>query len=57
VKTSKERTTPNDTDQLSTALDLLREILNNGTNRNRRYCVYCKTNMSAPRELHRKDCV
>jgi hypothetical protein len=55
VKSSKE--TPVESDQLSAPLDLLREILKNGTNHNRRYCLYCKVAMAVPVELHRKDCV
>ena len=39
------------------ALDLLHEILKNGTNHNRRYCLYCRVAMAVPVELHRKDCV
>jgi hypothetical protein len=44
-------------DQLSTALDLLRELLKHDTNHNRRYCIYCKVSMRAPIELHKEDCV
>jgi hypothetical protein len=43
--------------QLSAALDLLREILKNGTNHNRRYCLYCKASMRVPIELHKEECV
>jgi hypothetical protein len=46
-----------ESNQLSVALELLGAILENGANHNRRYCVYCKVSMAAPRELHRKNCV
>jgi hypothetical protein len=55
VKSSQER--PSEPDQLSAALDLLREILKNGTNHNRRYCLYCTASMRVPIELHKEDCV
>jgi len=43
--------------QLSTVLELLHNILLNGTNENRRYCKYCKAKMIMPIELHKDDCV
>ncbi len=42
---------------LPLALDLLKKILKNGTNRNRRYCVYCKASMTAPVDSHKENCV
>lgn len=50
------RTDESDSEKLSVALGLLREILKTGTNHNRRYCVYCKVTMSAPVELHKREC-
>src|SRR5262249_12937778 len=47
----------NESDELSIAIDLLREILKSDANQNRRYCTYCQTKMAAPLELHHKDCV
>jgi hypothetical protein len=49
-------TTESGSDRPSAALELLREILENGTNHHRRYCIYCKVAMAVPLELHRKVC-
>jgi hypothetical protein len=55
VKSSREM--PSEPDQFSVALNLLREILQNETIHNRKYCVYCSVAMAVPLELHRKECV
>jgi hypothetical protein len=61
-KTDLEATKPapaptdGDSNRPTAALELLREILENGTNHHRRYCLYCKVAMAVPLELHRKDC-
>jgi hypothetical protein len=44
-------------DKLPAALELLEQLLRNGTSENRRYCKYCKAKMTIPIELHKKDCV
>jgi hypothetical protein len=47
-----------DSGRLSTALELLRTILETGTtNQNRPLLRYCKAAMAMPLELHRKECV
>jgi hypothetical protein len=52
-----DRAAPDEPDKLSVALDLLKKILQDGTNHNRRYCIHCKVSMKAPIELHKEDCV
>ena len=47
----------NEADALSTAVELLEQILLKGTNENRRYCRYCKAKMIVPIELHKEDCL
>jgi len=42
---------------LPLALDLLKKILKDGTDQNRRNCVYCKVLMATPIDLHKKNCV
>jgi len=47
----------NDLDKLSLALNLLKKVLKDGTNHNRRYCAYCKVPMTTPIESHKQGCV
>jgi hypothetical protein len=57
-KTDPKANNTQDPSKNSTALELLRIILETGAiNQNRRYCVYCKAAMAVPLELHRKECV
>jgi hypothetical protein len=50
----KSKSTDNDVRLL---VELLEQILLNGTNENRAYCKYCKAKMIMPIELHRDDCL
>ena len=54
--TKKAPPASNKPDRLSEALDVLREILKDASNNNRRYSAFCKVSMRVPIEIRKEDC-